>query len=51
MSRVILVVVVASLIGGCGISSIRCEIETDEELFERVLESYDGISKEDEEAS
>lgn len=47
-----LAVLIAAL-AGCGISSIKCEIETDDELLNRVLENHlgeikDGLSQQNE---
>lgn len=51
--KCVLVLIAAAFVSGCGISSIRCEIITDEELLRSVLMDFvvgdvGGVSTKDE---
>ncbi len=46
--KLLTILVLILFIGGCGISSFKCYIETDEELLKRVLKENDYETKKDE---
>ncbi len=39
-TTILVALVITLMLTACGISSIKCYIETDEELFDRVLENH-----------